>query len=64
MANHSKTAKGAMRTIYIQISVASAEHKALQNAAVRDGRSLRQYVKWSALKASGYLDTPIRITAR
>ena len=55
MASHSKTKRGAAKTICIQIAVAPAEHKALQNAAIRDGRSLRQYVKWSALKASGYV---------
>lgn len=52
MASHKKTAKGAAKTICIQISVSPAEHKTLVDAANNDGRSLRQFVKWNALKAA------------
>ena len=52
MASHGKTAKGAAKTICIQISVSPAEHKTLVAAANADGRSLRQFVKWNALKAA------------
>ena len=52
MASHNKAAKGAARTICIQISVSPEEHKRLVDAAVMDGRSLRQFVKWNALKAA------------
>ena len=54
MASHRKAAKGASRTICIQISVSPTEHKSLVTAANNDGRSLRQYVKWNALKAANY----------
>lgn len=52
MASHSKKAKGAERTINIQIAVSPQEHKMLSQAATKDGRSLRQFVKWNSLKAA------------
>ena len=55
MSSHKKTARNARKTICIQIAVDPSEHKSLSNAAVADGRSLRQYVKWSALRAAGYV---------
>ena len=54
MASHGKTAKGAAKTICIQIAVSPAEHKALVTAANNDGRSLRQFVKWNALRSANY----------
>lgn len=54
MASHNKTARNAAKGILIQIEVSKEEHKCLTTAAVRDGRSLRQYVKWNALKAANY----------
>lgn len=53
--SHSKTAKDAPKTVLIQIAVSLDEHKSLKNAAAADGRSLRQFVKWSSLKASGFV---------
>lgn len=52
MASHTKKAKDAARTINIQIAVSPDEHKKLSRAAVKDGRSLRQFVKWNSLKAA------------
>lgn len=54
MASHRKIAKNATKGILIQIEVSKDEHKCLSTAAIRDGRSLRQYVKWNALKAANY----------
>lgn len=52
MAGHRKVAMKAQRVICIQVTVTPDEHKTLQDAAVADGRSLRQFVKWNALKAA------------
>jgi len=52
MASHRKTAKDANKTILIQIAVTPEEHETLNKAAIAEDRSLRGYVKWSALKAA------------
>lgn len=52
MASHKKIARNAQKTILIQIATTPDEHAALVAAANADGRSLRQYVKWNALKAA------------
>lgn len=52
MASHRKVAKNATKTILIQIATTPEEHAALVAAANADGRSLRQFVKWNALRAT------------